>query len=149
MFHEERRSVPETIVELREEYAADLRTVVEGVGVDAAVDRTGLDEETVTAVAGGDVSGLSLEEAGAIQALVEGERTGPGVRDAETVVETACDHLLLGMSTAVLDVDTVAAELPEKYDLTPKEVQQKLERRAETSFEEYVALQYVIAGRQP
>jgi hypothetical protein len=51
------------------------------------------------------------------------------------------------MSTAVLDVDTVATEID--LDLDPKEVQQKLERRTPMSFEEYVRIQQFIVGRQP
>jgi len=141
MFHEEVREAPEGSVEnLCREYAAWLADAVESVGVDRAVERTGLDRETVTAVAGGDVSGLSLPDAGALAALAE------GTPDGETVVEMACDHLLLGMSTAVLDVDTVASNVD--VDVTPKEVQQKLERRAPMSFEEFVAIRHFIASRQ-
>ncbi len=40
----------------------------------------------------------------------------------------ACEHLLLGMSTAVLDVDAVESDL--EIDLAAKEIQQKIERRA-------------------
>jgi len=69
-----------------------------------------------------------------------------GVPDAETVVEMACDHLLLGMSTAVLDVDRLAAGV--ELGLDPKEVQQKLERRAPMRFEEFVALQHHVVSEQ-
>jgi len=96
---------------------------------------------TVESIQSGDVSGLGLEEAARIAALVE------GTPDPETIVEIACDHLLLGMSTAVLDVDTVAADL--ENDLDPKEIQQKLERRSPMTFEEYVRLQHFIVSRQP
>lgn len=141
MFHEEVRDPPEGSVEdLRREYAAWLAETVESVGVDAAVERTGIDRERVAAVAGGDVSGLSLPEAGAIAALAE------GTPDGETVVEMACDHLLLGMSTGVLDVDTVASNVD--VEATPKEIQQKLERRAPMSFEEFVAIRHFVASRQ-
>ena len=58
-----------------------------------------------------------------------------------------CEHLLLGMSTGVMDVDTLASEIA--LDMDPKEIQQKLERRAPMSFDEYVHLQHAIARRQP
>lgn len=136
--------MPENLDDLRAEYAGELAGAIEAVGVDVAVERTGLDRSTIAAVAdaggGGDLPSLSLTDAAAIQAL------SADAPDAETAAEIACDHLLLGMSTAVLDVDTVASAVD--LDVTPKEVQQKLERRAEMSFEEFVAIQHVIAGRQ-
>lgn len=140
MFHDERRSVPESVEDLCEEYATDLATAVDRVGVEAAIERTGVDRGTIESVADGDVRDLSLVEAGAIQALAD------GTADPDTIVEIGCDHLLLGMSTAVLDVDTVATEVG--GDLDPKEVQQKLERRTPMTFCEYVRMQHFIAGRQ-
>lgn len=141
MFHEEiTEPTGGSLSDLRREYAEDLAGAVEAVGIDAAVDRTGLDRETVAAAAEGDVWGLSLPEAAAVAALAD------GIADADTVAEMACDHLLLGMSTAVLDVDTVAGNV--EVDVTPKEVQQKLERRVPMSFEEYVAIRHFIASRQ-
>jgi hypothetical protein len=144
MFHEERRSVPETVGELQSEYVSELASLVADASVDDAADRTGLDEATLEALLAADEDGsmpdLCLEEAAAVQSLAD------GAADPDTIVEIGCDHLLLGMSTAVLDVDTLAAEVDE--DITPKEVQQKLERRSPMTFEEYVALQYAIAARQ-
>jgi hypothetical protein len=143
MFHEERRSVPDTTDELRSEYLGNLATLVEDAGVGSAADRTGVDEATleslVAATEGGPVPDLSLAEAAAVQSLAD------GAADPDTIVEIGCDHLL-GMSTAVLDVDTLAREVD--LDVTPKEIQQKLERRSPMSFEEYVTVQHVIAGKQ-
>lgn len=141
MFHQERRTVPDSPGELFDEYAADLAAATEDVGVDRAVERTGLERGTIESVSNGDLSELTLSEAAAIQALVE------GTPDPETIVEIGCDHLLLGMSTAVLDVDTVATDVD--LELDPKEVQQKLERRTPMTFEEYVRLQQFIVDRQP
>lgn len=140
MFHEQRTSVPDDVDALRAEYAADLAAAVESVGVERAVERTDLDRAVVERVADGDVDDLSVEDAAAVQALAE------GVPDAATVIEMACDHLLLGMSTAVLDVDRLAAGVD--LDLDPKEVQQKLERRAPMEFEEFVALQHHVVSEQ-
>ncbi|PSQ45979.1 hypothetical protein BRD17_00445 [Halobacteriales archaeon SW_7_68_16] len=141
--HDDRSSVPATVTGLRAEYASALGHVVADVGPTAASDRTGLDAATLDALVDGDdgaLDDLSLDEVAAIQALAD------GAPDAETVAEIACDHLLLGMSMAVLDVDTVASEI--EPDLTPKEVQQKLERRADTSFPEFLAMQHLIVSRR-
>lgn len=144
MFHEERRSVPDAPGALHDEYVAELAALIEAVGVETAADRTGIDPATLEALLAaaddGPVPDLSLPEAAAVQSLAE------GAADPDTIAEMGCDHLLLGMSTAVLDVDTLASEVD--LPLTPKEVQQKLERRAPMSFEEYVAIQHVIASRQ-
>jgi hypothetical protein len=144
MFFEERETVPPSVGALRAEYAADLAAAVDAAGVDAAADHTGLDPATLEAVLaagdGGELPDLSLEEAAAVQALEE------GAPDAETVVEIGCDNLLLGMSMAVLDVETLASEL--ELDRSPKELQQKLERRAPMTFEEYVAVQHAVVGRR-
>ncbi len=131
--------MPDSVGALRREYAADLAAAVESVGVETAVERTGIDRERIETVADGDLPALSVEEAGAIQALSTGF-------DGETVTEMACDHLLLGMSTAVLDVDRLAAGVD--LDLDPKEVQQKLERRAPMSFDEYLTLQQYVVSEQ-
>ncbi len=141
MFYEQRTTVPGTVGELRAEYESELAALVEGVGVEAAAAETGVDAGRLETLLEGDSPPLDVEEAAAIVALGEGEP------DAATAVEIACEHLLLGMATAVLDVDAVADELA--LGLDPKEIQQKVERRAPMSFEEFVHLQYVIASRTP
>lgn len=88
----------------------------------------------------GDDPGLSLPDAAALQALAD------DAPDADTIAEIGCEHLLLGMSSAVMDVDSLARAVD--LDLDPKEIQQKLERRAEMSFREYVHLQHAIVGEQ-
>jgi hypothetical protein len=141
MLHEQRTDVegdsPEALLA---EYEADLRTVIDEHGVDAVAAETSLDAETVAALIEGESPPLSLPEAAAIQALA------PDAPDADTIVEMACEHLLLGMSMAVLDVETLAGELD--GDLSAKEVQQKLERRSEMSLEEFAAIEYAIVDRQ-
>ena len=140
MFHEQRTCVPDDVAGLRREYAEDLAAAVEAVGVETAAERTGIDRERVERVAATETPPLSVEEAAALQALAD------GVPDGETVAEMACDHLLLGMSTAVLDVDRLAAGVD--LDLDPKEIQQRLERRAPMRFDEFVALQQYVVSEQ-
>ena len=139
MFYEQRLSVPETPTDLRAEYDDQLASVVDRHGLEQTLDHTGVDRDRLEALLEGESPDLSLEEAAEIQAL---ESDAP---DAETIETMACEHLLLGMTTAVLDVDAVESHL--EIDLGAKEVQQKIERRAPMSFSEYVHLQHVIAGR--
>ncbi|MDG5759130.1 DUF5791 family protein [Natronococcus sp. A-GB1] len=139
MFYEQRMSVPETPADLRAEYDDQLASVVDRHGLETALDRTDVDREELEALLEGESPDLSLEEAAEIQALESDEP------DAETIETMACEHLLLGMTTAVLDVDAVESHL--EIDLDAKEVQQKIERRAPMSFAEYVHLQHVIVGR--
>jgi len=143
MFHDQRHDVDGLSVDdLRAEYAQDLAAVVDEHGVDAVVDETGLDREAVASIADADLpADLSLQDAARVLSLRD------GVADPDTVVEIACDHLLLGMTTGVMDVDAVESDL--EIDLDAKEVQQKIERRAPMTFDEYVHVQHVIASRQP
>ena len=121
-------------------YADRLTATLETVGIDTAADETGLDRTTLSAVADGDVDTLSLTDAAAILALSE------STPDSEAIVLETRDHLLMGMTTAVLDVDAVAAELD--VDLTGQEVQQAIEGRATLTLEELAAIQAVIDGRE-
>lgn len=158
MLHEQRTDVDGlSPADLRGEYDADLRAAIGNRGteaqsassprstlsredVDAAAEESGVDREAVAALAEGESPELSVPDAAAIQALDE---ESP---DAETIVEMAWEHLLLGMSTAVLDVETLASELD--AELSAKEVQQKLERRSPATLDEFVAIEHAIVDRQ-
>ncbi|ELY71439.1 DUF5791 family protein [Natrinema versiforme] len=141
MFYEQRMTVPDSPAALRAEYADDLAAVVEQRGAaDAAAD-TDLEQATLEAISAGDEPDLTLEEAAQVQALAE------GTPDPETIVTMALEHLLLGMSTAVLDVDAVESDL--EIDLDAKEIHQKIEGRAPMSFAEFVHIQHVIADGAP
>ena len=121
-------------------YGDRLATTVDAVGIDTAAETTELDDEQLSAVADGDVDALSLTDAAAILALSE------STPDSEAIVLETRDHLLMGMTTAVLDVDAVAAELD--VDLTGQEVQQAIEGRATLTLTELAAIQAVIDGRE-
>ncbi len=130
--------------DLEAEYAGDLADVVDAVGIDTVTGSTGLDRASVKVLAEGNLpEDFSLEEAAEVLSLAD------GVADPETVVTMACEHLLLGMTTGVMDIETVAADLDNALDLDPTEVQQKIERRAPMSFREFVHIQHVIASKQP
>ena len=121
-------------------YGDRLATTLEATGIDTAAETTELDDEQLSAVADGDVDALSLTDAAAILAIDE------STPDSEAIVLETRDHLLMGMTTAVLDVDAVSAELD--VDLTGQEVQQAIEGRATLTLTELAAIQAVIDGRE-
>jgi len=124
--------------ELRGEYERVVRETVERVGVDAVVDRSGVDRETVDAIASGDVPELTLTTAAAVLAA------DPDRPDADTIEAEALDILLLGMTTAVVDVDALAAGID--ADVDPKEIQQKVEGRHPVTLAEYAAIHGFLEG---
>ncbi|MFC6730294.1 DUF5791 family protein [Natronoarchaeum mannanilyticum] len=157
MIHEQRTDLDGlSPAGLREEYDADLRAVIDDRGaeaqnasspasqarldVDAVAEELGVDREVVAALADGESPEISMADAAAIQALDD------DAPDADTIVEMAWEHLLLGMSSAVLDVETLASEVD--AELSAKEIQQKLERRASATLDEFVAIEHPIVDRQ-
>jgi hypothetical protein len=126
--------------DLREQYEAELTEVVDSVGVEAAAEETGVESDRLEALVEGGSPELTVEEASAILAL------DPDEPDAEIVRAEIEDRLLLGMTTAVLDVDTIAANL--ERDLSGKEVHQRVEGRASMSLAEYAEIHYLIAERK-
>jgi hypothetical protein len=132
---------PETLStdELLATYAAELQAVVDDVGADTVVAETDLDRETVEAVAAGDVADLTVEEAATVLAV------SSDYPDQRGIVLEVRDHLLMGMTTAVLDVDTIAANID--VDLTGQEVQQAIEGRTPMTLGEFAAIHRLIAER--
>jgi hypothetical protein len=126
--------------ELREEYAAGLAEIIDANGVDAVVDETGVDRETVAALADGDAPEVQVEDAAAVAALAD------DAPPKDVVMAEIQDSLLMGMTTAVLDVDTIAAEID--ADMDGKQVHQKVEGRAPMTLDEYANLHHFIASRQ-
>ena len=110
------------------------------VGRERLAEETGLDEEILDAAAAGDVEGLRFEDGAAIVAA-------PTDRDGDAVVAEVRDHLLMGMATAVLDVDAIAAAID--ADLTGQEVQQALEGRAAMTLGQLAEIMAVIERRKP
>lgn len=120
-------------------YGEELAGVVVEVGVGEAVEATGLDRGTVEAIAAGEVADLRLADAATVLALVE---------DAppEDLAFEVRDHLMMEMVTAILDVDTIAANI--EPDLTGQEVQQALEGRTRLTLGELAAIQALVSERQ-
>ncbi len=117
---------------LLEAYGSVLTETVASVGADSVAESTGLDRTTVDAVANGDVGPLSVEDAVAVLA------TDPDRPDADALRAEAQDILLMGMTTAVMDVESLASGI--NSQLEPKEIQQKIEGRHPMTLEEYALL---------
>jgi len=127
-----------TADELRARYEAELTATIESVGVDAVVERTGVDEGVVGTLAEGASVELSVADAAAILA------TGEDAPTSDVILAEVRDTLLMGMTNAVLDVDAIAADVD--VDLTGKEVQQRIEGRTPMTLAEYAELHRFIAG---
>ncbi|WP_284014347.1 DUF5791 family protein [Halobaculum litoreum] len=132
-----------TAGDLLSAYARELSAALEGADAAAVADDTGVDEATVAAMASGDpdaVAAVRLEDAAAVL-----ERSaGVPAHDIDYEVR---DHLMMGMMTAILDVDTIAAEID--ADLTGQEVQQALEGRTRLTLGELAEMQALIVDRSP
>jgi len=144
MFYDERTTVPDSPTELEESYEAELTDIVSTTGLEASAEATGIDADRLEALESGTPTpGLTLEEAAEIGALKS------GAPEPETIVEIACEHLLLGMSMAVLDVETLERRVELEPGLDAKEIQQKIERRAPMTFAEFVHIQHAIVSSIP
>ncbi|WP_262175686.1 DUF5791 family protein [Haloarcula laminariae] len=126
--------------ELLAAYGSVLAETVESVGTGAVVDATDLDREAVDAAADGDVASLSLEDAMAVLAA------DPDRPDADALQAEAQDILLMGMTTAVMDVESLASGIDSQ--LEPKEIQQKIEGRYPMTLEEYALLHSYIESQR-
>ncbi|WP_458189153.1 DUF5791 family protein [Haladaptatus sp. NG-WS-4] len=117
---------------------AELAETIESVGPDEVAAQTGLDRETLESIADGDASEIVLEDAAAI--LATGDAPSK-----DTILLEVRDHLLMGMTTSLLDVDTLASNV--ESDLGARAIQQKIEGRAPMTLEEYALVYHFIAER--
>ena len=124
---------------LREAYETQLRSATSAVDTETAAAESGVDADRIRAVEAGAVPGLSVEDAAALLALDDGRP------DAESIVLELRDHLLMAMTTGVVDVDTLAANVD--LDLSGQEVQQALEGRAEMTLAQLAAIHQFLAAR--
>ena len=125
--------------ELREAYETQLRNAIAAVDAETAAAESGVDSDRIRALEGGTVPDLGVEDAAALLAL-DDDRP-----DAESVVLELRDHLLMAMTTGVVDVDTLAASVD--LDLSGQEVQQALEGRAEMTLAQLAAIHQFLAAR--
>ncbi|KAB1192200.1 hypothetical protein GJR96_01575 [Haloferax sp. MBLA0076] len=121
--------------ELRAAYEDEVRAAVDAAGVDAAADVADVSEDILS----NGVLELTLEQAASILALTDGNP------DADAIAWEFRDHLLMGMTTGILDVDTLAAEVD--LDLSGQEIQQAIEGRTAATLSELAAIHHAIAVR--
>lgn len=124
----------------RAAYDEVLAATVTEVGIDRVTQVTDVDRARLEALCDGESPALTLTEATAILA------TQTDRPDAETLAAEARDILLMGMSIAVLDVEALASGIDDRME--PREIQQKVEGRAELSLDEYALLHSYIESQR-
>jgi len=124
--------------ELYERYESLLIETVERVGAAEASERSGVDRETVDALLAGESPELTLEEAAALLALDVEE-------DAETILALDRDALLMGMTNAVVDVESLARGVD--GDLEARELQAKVEGRFPMTLREFADVHRFLQQR--
>jgi hypothetical protein len=87
----------------------------------------------------GSAAALNLADAAAVLAAA------PEHPPAETIIAEVRDHLLLLMTLAVVDVDTLAGSID--ADLTGQEVQQAIEGRSRLPLTTLAELQFALERR--
>lgn len=130
---------PETATspeDLRQQYESKLANIVHEHGIGKTRQTTGLDRETLEKIEQGAPPALDVNDVASLVALAT---DSPSV---EPILAESRDRLLLQMSTAILNVDVLAQELP--LDLDPNEIQGKIEGRLPMTLEEYAILQYYL-----
>lgn len=140
MFHEVAEDTGPEVGPLLEGYETLVVEAVREVGVDVAVDETQVERAVIERIEAGEVPELAVEDAAALLALGSD-------RDASAIIFELRDHLLMGMTTAVLDVDTIAGAID--ADLTGQEVQQVLEGRSRMTLSQLAEIQGLIEERSP
>lgn len=122
--------------ELVARYQERIAEAVDSVGRDVATEETGIAADRIDPP---DSEDLTVEDAAALLALGDD-------RDGEVILAEVRDHIMLSMSTAVLDVDAVAAGLD--GGLSAREIQAKIEGRLPMTVGEYARVHHYIASQQ-
>jgi hypothetical protein len=139
MFHDAVETPGElSTEELVAVYERQILERVEAVGRASALSDTDLDPGRLDAVLAGDVAGLTLADGAALLAL-------EGAASAEEIAMLARDALLMGMTTAVMDVEKLAGELDS--GLTAREIQAKVEGRFPMTLREFAQLHGFLSAR--
>jgi transcriptional regulator with XRE-family HTH domain len=127
--------------ELLARYEARLAELIAQRGAEEVAESSGLDPETVADIEAGNGADYTVEDAAAVLALAD------DYPDAEGVLLELRDHLMLQMSSAVLDVDALAAGLD--GELSAREIQQKIEGRQPMTLAEYAEIHRFVAAENP
>jgi hypothetical protein len=129
---------PET---LRERYEAELADIVSEAGVERAAAAADIDAARAEAIAAGDAADRTVEEVADLLAL------SADYPDSEAVLAEVRDHIMLQMSSAVLDVDALEAGLDS--ELSARDIQQKIEGRQPMTLAEYARIHHFVASENP
>ncbi|WP_435064100.1 DUF5791 family protein [Halobaculum sp. EA56] len=132
-----------TPADLLDAYAAELSAAVGDDDPAAVAEETGVDEAVVAAMADGDADALADVRLTDAAAVLERSAEVP----AHDIDHEVRDHLMMEMVTAILDVDTIAAEI--ESDLTGQEVQQALEGRTRLTLGELADIHALLIERSP
>ena len=127
-----------TPADLYAAYEAMLVETVESVGAETASVESGVDEKTVRALLAGEGPELTLEEGAALLAL-------DGEVSADDIVAVDRDALLMGMTTAVVDVDSLSAGID--GELSGREIQAKVEGRFPMTLREFARIHQFLDER--
>ncbi|SFR33377.1 MULTISPECIES: DUF5791 family protein [Halorubrum] len=129
-----------TAADLLDAFGAVMTEAASEIDTDRLAGEVGLTEADATAVRDGDIGDVTLTDAAAVLAAADPDR------DADAIVAEVRDHLLMGMATAVLDVDAIAAKID--ADLTGQEVQQALEGRTAMTLGQLAEILAVVERRK-
>lgn len=138
MLHEVDSPGDRTPAELYELYLEAIVDAITERGVEVAADQSDVDAARLRELIDGGQPELTLEEAASILSLVD------ETVDAETIAMIARDELLMGMTTAVLDVEAVESGLD--GELEAREIQSKIEGRFPMTLREFALLYQYIDG---
>lgn len=123
--------------ELVEQYLEELAGILDA----QSVDHPDVPETIADTISRSAATEISLTDAAAILALRERQL------DAEAIQYELRDQLLIEMSNAVVDVETLAANTD--LTLSGTELQQRIEGRAPINLAEYAQVKVAIAARTP
>lgn len=121
---------------LIDRYADRLTAVAESIDRSDVTEAADLNDAALRAAETGAVEQLTLTAAVTLLALEDGV-------DPDGAIAAVRDHLLLAMSGAMIDVETLARSV--EADMEPGEIQAKVEGRHPMTVDEYARLQHAIA----
>ena len=141
MFHEVADDPgSKTPTELYELYASELVAAIEARGIDEVAAESDVEESRLRALLDDEEPELTLEEAASILAVVD------ETPDGETIATLAREALLMGMTTAVLDVEAVESGVNGR--LEAREIQSKVEGRFPMQLREFALLHQYIESKK-
>lgn len=121
---------------LHEQYEAMLADAVDTAD-DETLSEAGVGDDAIESIRAGEGSSVEVEKAASAIAIADGD-------DPDALLAEVRDALLLGMSSAMLDVDRIAADV--EGDMDPKEIQGKVEGRHPMTLGEYARIHHYVAN---